>query len=86
MEANERTVSFTYAADGAVRRAAFLADVKLVDQTVEVGHYDRTAYSATLEAWNKIFVVLSAVHSVAKGSNRRIIGAALNRIPRQKQQ
>lgn len=78
---NEKiTVSFSQTGAAYCLMAAKMASVKLTDRTVEVGHYDRESYATTQEGWDKIHVIMTAARSVATGTDKRSLTAAISRI------
>ena len=74
-------VTFTITAARQVVRASHMARVDLVDKTVEVGHYSRLAFDATLDDWDKIHTILSAARVVVSGTDKAVLTAAISRIP-----
>ncbi len=71
---------FTDSASCFVTMAARMAGVSLRDRTVEAGHYSRLAYETSQDGWDKIHTVMTAARSVATGTEKRVLTAAISRI------
>ena len=72
--------SFSGSAAPYVKMASMMASVNLKDRTVEAGHYDRAAYETDQDGWDKIHTIMTAAHSVASGTEKRVLSAAISRI------
>ena len=72
--------TFSASASCYVTMAARMAGVNLNDRTVEAGHYDRESYETNQDGWDKIHTVMTAARSVATGTDKRTLTAAIARI------
>ena len=72
--------TFSASASAYVRMASAMAGVNLKDRTVEAGHYDRMSYETDQDGWDKIHTIMTAAHSVASGTEKRVLTAAISRI------
>ena len=77
---NKIQITFSGTASAYVRMASAMAGVDIKDRTVEAGHYDRESYETDQDGWDKIHTIMTAARSVASGTDKRSLTAALSRI------